>query len=784
MTTHLLDKQSISDMHDKYHRAQILMNGIWAKKLALNASVIPTWIAESNCFWYEREEISGRSFRLVDANHLSNEPAFDHDIFANALAKAAKRDIDPDDLPIDRVTISIDPRTINFSAFDREWLFDEISAVCTPIKSLPKNWVVSPDGRFAVFSRDFNLWLRDLKLGKESALTFDGEQYYCYGAVGTAWGTAVTPPNELQAHWSPDSKKIFTVQRDTRLVKSTPLVQHLPEDGSVRPLVDHVRVAYPGDENLETIRLLVVDIEISEVIEPDYGEIPVTRNGFGFFSSGLGWWAGNSSKVYFVDVSADYKNVKVVEFDFYKRKTKVLFEESTSTHINLSPNADELPTFLPIIETSELLWFSERSGWGHLYLYDLKTGNLKSSVTMGDWLVRNIVFFEAKRREVFIQTAGRVAQRDPYYRDLARVNIDTGEITTLVSSDHEYTAIAPQSHNTMLLSNVRDVNDFACSVSYSGDYFVITRSRADEIPTTFLSNRNGELLLEIEKADTGALLSAFPNGFHWPEPFKVMSADGKTDIYGLIFRPSDFDPKNSYPVIDFTNNSPDFPLVPKGSFSNGTVLDWVYLSGAALAELGFIVVQIDGRGTSYRSKKFQDQSYGKINYVNNLEDHVVGIQQLAARYRYIDLDRVGITTHASDGSGAVLGLLQYPEFYKVGIGFSTLDSRLMSSAMWSNKNGGVSGQDSEHQYLEDMAHHLQGKLLLMHGMLNQLCPPAGVFRLIDALQKANKDFDLILLPNVTNEPNSYLIRRAFDYLVAHLLKVDPPREFQLTSIFD
>ena len=790
ITTH--DPES---MEARYQRAANIMQGICTTKLVRNATLFPVWIAESNCFWYEKQQKDGKQYRLVNADAAQNTVAFDHNAFATALAESIKQEVDERDLPVNDVTITLNAATsaervvksVDFNAFGKHWTFDLQSAKCTEIDTMPEGWVVSPNGEQAIFVRDFNLWVYDLKKEEETALTQDGEKYYVYGAVGTAWGSP-PGPGKLQAQWSPDGKSVFTVQRDTRQVQTLPVVHHVPKDGSLRPTVEHVKVSYAGDNQIETLRIVVIEAETGRTLEANSRQIPTTRNGWGFFDAGLGWWGTDSRCIYFVDMERDYKTVRVVAFDTHSGITKILFEETSDTQINLMPNGDQYPTFMPLPETNELLWYSERSGWGHLYLYDLETGQLKNAITQGKWLVRDVVHYDSKRREIFVQTAGRVLDRDPYYRDLVRIQIDTGEINTLVSSNHEYVAIAQKNILTIMAAFFNPSALSSCSVSENGNFAVVTRSRADEIPVSLLLDREGRELLEIEVAD----ISGLPDNWRWPEPVKLLAADGETEIYGLVYCPSDFSPDKSYPVVSHANHSPDMSRVGKGSFSNGVLFDWQYLEAAALAELGFIVVQIDGRGTPGRHKAFQDHSYGRSLYASDPDDHVTAIRQLIKIYPNIDLTRVGIFAPGSAGHGSIIGLLQYPDFYKVGVCGNPHDHRLMSTSMVTDKYDGVftfsetssAISSNVNPLLEDLVDNLRGKLLLVHGMLDFCTPPAATFRIVDALQKANKDFDMLLLPNVAHNRHNYLIRRSWDYLVRHLLGVEPPSEFKLSTVFD
>lgn len=770
------------DIKGKYQRAQSLLAGMLTNKIARNATLYPHWIETSDCFWYERELEDGKQYRLVDAKAATNEIAFDHHALGEALAKASGETVDVNNLPIKQLVFTLSPLTVTFSAFVKLWVFDEKTLACQAVETATaigsEQWVMSPDGKQAAFARDYNLWVRDLESGDERPLTSDGEEYFVYAAVGSAWGYETD--RGLQARWSPDSKRLFTVQRDTRQVKTIPIVQHVPKDGSVRPTVSHNRVAFPGDEHVETYRLLAIDVESGDPCEANYRHIPATRNCGGFFNDQLGWWAKDCRRAYFVDVPRDYKSVRVVEFDTDTGSTRIVFEETTDTHINLMLNQDEHPSFVPLTASDELLWFSERSGFAHLYLYDLETGALKNTVTEGEWLVRDVLHVDVERREVFVQTAGRVADRNPYYRDLCRVQIDTGALTPLTDSDHEYMVVFNGCMHSSLASAFGFAAKTATGVSPGGNFAVVTRSRVDEVPVSQLLDRDGKDILTLETAD----VSALPNGWQWPEPVKLLAADGLTELYGVVYRPSDFSPERNYPVVSHVFNNPELPWVPQGSFSNQPGFGYAYYDAAALAELGFVVVQIDGRGTNFRRKNFYTESYGWIPSAGNLQDHIAGLKQLAERYPYMDLGQTGITCHFTGGGGAVQGLLEHPEFYKVGVNGFLHDSRSMSATAWGDKYQGVSGPSSGHHFPEALAENLQGKLLLMHGMLDISCLPANTLRLVEALCKANKDFDLLMLPNQGHAIGGYHIRRAWDFLVRHLLEIEPPKGFKVEHQFD
>ena len=772
----MMDEKVNPDCMDKrYSNAHQLMKCLWTKKGPLNTTVYPTWVKETDTFWYIRDLNGGKEFRLVDAKSASNDVAFDHQRLSAVLSKSSEKKVDPKNLPFSSIELNVEQATIRFKAFDKHWEFDESAGSCTeiPLPFGPQE-IVSPNGKLLVFVRDYNLWLRNLETRDEEPLTRDGKEDYVYGAPGTAWGPSMGCG--LQVLWSPDSQRILTVQRDTREVKSLPVMHHVPKDGDIRPEVSLHKFAYPGDDHIESLRLLSICIESGKHIPANYSQIPVTRNSYGFFTANLGWWNINSQLAYFVDVDRYYKYARVVEFDTTTGMTKVLFDENSDTQINLMNNADMPPSYVPIPETNELLWYSERSGWAHLYLYDLNNGQLKNVVTEGTWLVRDVVTFSPERREIFLQTGSRSLNRNPYYRDLVRVNVDTSEIYTIVSSDHDYFAGAFTDMHGTVSARLR-IERERRGTSPTGNYSVVTRSRVNTLPESIVVDREGNEVLLLEKAE----IQGLPENWQWPEPVSMLAADGKTDIYGTIFRPSNFSPDNTYPVINDVCNIPDFPFASISAFHNNLFEGLHFFASAALAELGFIVVQIDGRGASYRDKSFKDEGYGNLQLTCMIKDQVAGLKQLAAQRPYMDMSRVGFNEIAG-GQGVLPGMLNYPDIFDVGVTNIPHDSRLMSSSMWGDMYEGY--ERIKQPFPEELADNLKGKLLMMVGMLDTTAPPATVFRVVDMLQKANKDFDLIMLPNLGHDSSGfgYVFRRAWDYFVRHLLAEEPPKEYCLSGI--
>ena len=752
------------DMLARYQRAQSLEQGFMTKKVAFNTTLYPNWIGDTDCFWYQRDDRASYEYCLVDAQQQTNQIAFDHQALASALSKATGKEVDAGNLPLGNFEISLSPFMLTFEAYDRHWVYDE-RGVCKAIDGFSRDEKVSPDGTKVMFTRDYNLWVRDVLSGEEKPLTQDGEKFNFYAATTTVYGYQ-TQEVTLEAIWSADSKRIFTQVIDTRQVNiATPLVEHVPDSGSLHPRIIQAdrRVGFADDEHIECWEFLSIDVETGHIQKADYQPCPVYYPHYaGYFTGGRGWWGKDNRRAYFTELERGGKIARLVEFDTHTGQTKILIEETSDWFVVLMPAVShDHMLMMPLLETNELIWYSARSGSAHFYLYDLDSGELKHPITQGDWVIRNGVHFDPEKRELIIQTAGRIEGRNPYYRDICRVNIDTGELSELLSTDHEY--VVCDGRGKGITANF--------GVSPTANYMVTTRSRADEVPVSYLLDRDGKKVMTLETAD----VSGLPDGWQWPEPVMLKAADGETDIYGVVFRPSDFSPDKSYPIVNCT-----YYFAPAiGSFTNDPAFGWTYMSAAAIAELGFVTVVICGRGNDYlRDKDFNSYQDSRLPlnpmFLNNFnqEDCVAGIKQLSERYPYMDIQRVGVTELNSLAS-ALTGLLLYPEFYKVGVTRNP-------NANW--RMTGALGMDGTGHYpaLEEFAENLQGKLLLVAGMLDSMIPVSETFRIIAALQAANKTFDMLVLPKDGHVMSSYAVRRSWDYLVKHLLEKEPPVDFKLS----
>jgi dipeptidyl aminopeptidase/acylaminoacyl peptidase len=751
---------------DDYARAEKFL-GASLTPLVFRASVRPNWLPDER-FWYRNALAENRSeFILVDPRRGSRAPAFDHASLAEALSKATGKTFEGARLPFAAFEFSPDGKTLAFGAEGKTWTYDPMAKTC---REAPGGGAAppappsgeggrpsfggppespSPDGRTAAFIRDDNLWVRDVASKAERRLTTDGVKDFGYSTDNAGWTRSDRPV----LAWSPDSKKIATFQQDQRGVGE----MYLVETKVGHPTLQAWKYPLPGDEVVTTIQRVVIHLDGPRVVRlkmpPDQHRSTSTddiRSRGGQFEDIQ--WSPDGTRLVFVSTSRDHKHEILREANPETGEVRDVFEEKVETFFESGGNWRFLAA------TDEILWFSERDGWGQLYLYDLKTGTLKNRVTTGEGNVSRILRLDEKNRVVYFAGLGREKGRDPYFRHLYRVGFDgrSAALLTPENADHEV-AFSP-----------------------SGRYVVDSYSKPDVPPVTVLRETGGKLFLELEKVDISALLAA---GWEPPIPFSVKGRDETTDVFGLMFRPTRFDPAQKYPIVNSIYPGPQSGSVGSRSFSPARG------DTQALAELGFVVVQIDGMGTPNRSKKFHEAYYGNMGD-NTLPDQVAGMKQLAARYPWIDLDRAGIYGHSGGGFAACDAMFRYPDFFKVGVSQAGNHDNRGYEDDWGEKWQGllVRTPDGKTNYddqaNQNHAKNLKGKLLLAHGTMDGNVPPYLTLLVVNELIRANKDFDLILFPNrghgFGSEP--YMVRRRWDYFVRYLMGAEPPREYELKSV--
>jgi dipeptidyl aminopeptidase/acylaminoacyl peptidase len=608
--------------------------------------------------------------------------------------------------------------------------------------------IPSPDGKRMAFVREYNLWVRDAATGAETRLTSDGVKDYGYATNNAGW----TKSDRPVLLWSPDSTKIATFQHDARRVGE----MYLVSTRVGHPELQAWKYPLPGDEHIFTIERVIVDVDAKKVVRVQMPPDPHRSSLCDHVVCRGEWvdvqWSPDSRELAFVSTSRDHKHEQLRVADAASGSVRTVLEEKVATFFE---SGNGRVNWRMLFESKEVLWFSERDDWGQLYLYDLQSGKLKHQVTSGEGNVTQVLRVDQQARTIFFLGMGREAGRDPYFTHLYRVNIDTGAGVLLTPEDATH-----------------DV-----SLSASGRYFVDSYSKPDVPPVTVVRNADGEEVMLLERADISKLDAI---GWKPPIPFTVKARDGKTDLHGLMFRPTRFDPKATYPIVTNIYPGPQSGSVGSRGFapSRGDT--------QALAELGFIVVQIDGMGTPGRSKPFHEAYYGNMGD-NTLPDQIAGMTQLAARHAWIDIERAGIYGHSGGGYAAAAAMFRHPDFFKVGVSQAGNHDNRNYEDDWGEKWQGLLARkpdgstNYDDQANQTHAKNLKGKLLLAHGTLDSNVPPYNTLGVVDELIRHNKDFDLILFPNRGHGfgGEAYMVRRRWDYFVRHLLGVEPPREYEL-----
>jgi len=701
---------------------------------------------------YRTRESGGLRFIKVDAVSGTRASAFNHARLARLLAKPGQP-VDPDQLPITHLSWFADGEIGISGDLGRQRCRLNGQQRCVDWPEPPRRTpgVTSPDGRYEVVIRDWNLWLRELATGEETALTRDGLPDHGYATDNAGWRRSDAPI----VVWSPDSAKIATFRQDQRQIGEMVLVE--PKIG--RPAVQRWKYSMPGDTQVPMIERVVIDVTSNAItrlnLAPDQRRSTLCDD----ISCHGGWedvqWSADSRHLAFVSVNRDSTEVRLRIADATSGEVREVFSERTDTWFE---SGISKVSWRYLSASDEILWYSQRSDWGHLYLYDATSGALKRTLTQGEWNVAEIMHVDLEQRQLLLLGVGREPGRNPYYRHLYAVSLDGGEPVLLTPEDA----------------------DHVITLSPDARWFVDRHSTATTPPVTLLRSREGQQVAELERADLTRLRAA---GWSPPEPFTVKARDGQTDLYGQLFKPASFNPARRYPVVLYL-----YPGPQTGSIRSHGFLA-AHGDNQALAELGFIVVALDGMGTPWRSKSFHAAWAGDVAD-NTLPDQVAGLRELAARHPWMDLERLGIWGHSGGGNGAAAAMFRYPELFKVGVSQAgNHDNRGYADA-WAEKWQGLEVIDAQGrsnydtQANQNFADQLQGKLLLVHGGLDDNVPPYATLLVVDALNRANKDYDLIWLPASRHGYGSgqlghYVIRRRWDYFVRGLLGVEPPQGVDL-----
>ncbi len=737
---------------DDYARAERYL-GSHTFPLVKNLNVRPSW-TDGDMFWYRREAGEGHEFIRVDPASGARTQAFDHARLAEALNAASDSSYSADELPFTSYTPGGDGQSISLVADRTSFTCDTEDYTCEKNESdestngTDRNSIVSPDGRLAAFIRDHNLWVRNTESNEETQLTTDGIEDYGYATNNAGWTRRDSPV----LLWSPDSKKIATFQHDGRGVSE----MYLVSTNVGAPKLERWKYPFVGDSLIFRISRVVIDVENQEVtrlqMPPDAHRSTTTDHIAGRGGQFLDvQWSDDGSELAFVSSSRDHKVATLRVANSETGEVRDVLEERTETYYE---SGVRMANWKVLFDSKEVVWFSERDNWGHLYLYDLEIGNLKRQITSGEWAVLQVRHIDESSRTVFFTAGGREAG-DPYFQHFYKVGLDDEDITHLTPE--------PANHSV--------------TMSPTKSFFIDSYSTPGTPPVTVLRNTNGETILELERADGSELLAA---GWQPPLPVKVKARDGETDIYGLMYVPSNFDPDKSYPVLNYLYPGPQSGSVGTRSFLPSRS------DKQAVAELGFVVVEVDAMGTPGRSKSFHDAYYGNMGD-NGLPDQIAAIKQLAKEHSWMNLDKVGIWGHSGGGFASTRAILQYPDFYKVAVSGSGNHDNRNYEDDWGEKWQGLleSNPDGSTNYDNQSNHllakNLKGKLLIAHGMMDGNVPPSNTMLMVDALVEANKDFDLLVFPKARHgygPASRYWMRQRWDYFVRHLHGVEPPKEFE------
>ncbi len=738
-----------------YARAEAML--IYSTNALIDhANVHPVWLSGDQ-FWYRILTAQGSEFVLVDPAHKSRKSLFDAQKTAAALSSATGKQYDAFHLPYQNMIVSDDAATVTFSANGKRWKMNVSSyqVMQDTFRAKPKTEhaepeVFSPDGSRTVFIRDYNLWMRDVATNKERQLTTDGVKDFGYATDNAGWKHSDAPV----VKWSPDGKRIATFQQDQRKVGN----MYLVTTNVGTPHLEQWKYPLPGDSNIAMIHRVIIETDGPKVIRlqvaPDPHRASLSDD---ISSAGEGLddveWTDDGKQLAFVSTSRDHKEERFRIADAATGTVREVFEENVPTQYESGQGKINWH-FLP--KTNEIIWYSERDNWGHLYLFDATTGKLKSQITKGDWVVTQLLKVDAENRRLYFLADGYNKDENPYFTHLFSIDMNGKNLTqlTLEKGNHQI--------------------EFSPSENYAIDSY----SQPDVPPVTTLRSLDGKLITTLEKTDVARLRAT---GWKPPTPITVKAHDGKTDLYGLLFLPKNIDSTKKYPVIDYIYPGPQ----------GGSVGSWSFVASRgdneALNELGFVVVEIEGTCNPHRSKSFHDMCYGNMAE-NTLPDQISGIQQLAQRYPFMDTSKVGIWGHSGGGFATAAAMFRYPDFFKVGISESGNHENRNYEDDWGERYIGLLAKDAngksnyEAQANELYAKNLKGKLLLAHGLMDDNVPPYNTLLVIDALEKANKDYDLIVFPNSHHGYGAfsyYMMRRRWDYFVKNLLGATPPKEYEI-----
>ena len=715
-----------------------------AKGNVYKSRINAQWSEDNTHFWYRNDLAKGhREFVLVDMDKGMRRLAFDHKKLADVLSKISQNQVEAHKLPIDGLSFDLSNDTVPFRAFGRFFICELKTHALTQLEK-PKNVIkrrksetedpnnnkerkprsyrpsreMSPDGNWRAFIRDHNIFIRATEGEEEIQLSKDGKDRNSY----------------QDPYWAPNSKKLFAFRVQPGSIGDVHLVESSPKGGG-RANLRTRRYPLPGDK-FTTHELNHFDVEKKTHTKPEVGIID--------FRAPRLRWTQDGRHFRYQKIDRGHQRFRVIEVDTFTGKFRNIIDDVAKTFIwTEHPKDLGVPLVNWLDETNEIIYLSEKDGWRHLYLIDVKAGKIKNQITKGKFVVRYVDWIDKEKRQIWFRASGLNEAQDPYLMHYYRVNFDGTGFTALTQGNGW--------HN----------------ITYSPDrkYIIDQYSRVDMEPVHNLRRvSDGSLVCELEKADITELEAS---GWKAPEVFRANGRDGKTGIWGIVARPKDFDPKKKYPVIEDMYAGPHDSYVPKQFSAGRRFSSWT--------DMGFVVVKIDGMGTANRSKAFHDVCWQNLKDAG-FPDRILWHKAYAEKNIWYDISRVGIHGGSAGGQSSTGALLFHPEFYKVAVSSCGCHDNRMDKASWNEQWMGYPvGNHYSASSNIDNAHRLRGRLLLIVGELDTNVPPESTLRLADALIKANKDFDMIVVPGGGHGGGGrHGDRRRKDFFRKYLLGIEPP----------
>ena len=716
---------------EDYNRAYALREKYNAKHV-LYAGVVPHWVDQTSAFWYVRQTEKGKEYVKVDAASKKRTALFDQQKMAAALTEKAGRAINAYNLPLQNCRLNISLDTLRFQLDGKFWAYSIknnrlLDEGAIPPRGKERHWtevddekegrpVTSPDGKWTAFIKNDNVYVREVATGKEKQLSQDGTLSNYYSSY---------------IQWSPDSKSVVSCRIRPVEKRYVYYVESSPAD-QAQPKLHKQEYAKPGDE---------LRFKVPCIFEVESGRrlIPSTELFSHQYELSGPMWNADSKAITFEYNERGHKVYLVLEMSAVDGSVRTLIEEKEEKYVNYPRIYRNY-----LGDGKRIIWSSERDNYNHLYLYDRATGKPLNQITKGEWYVRGVQHVDEANEVIYFSANGMKKGEDPYLIHYYKINFDGSNLVELTPEEGMH----------------------QCWYSSDYKYLVDVYSKVDQAPIAVLRDaKNGKIRMQLDKADISALLA---NGWKAPEVFSAKGRDGKTDMWGVIYRPSNFDPSKKYPVIEYIYSGPGDQYVPK-TFSS---YNWWMTS---LAELGFIVVQVDGMTTSFRSKEFEEVCYKNLKDAG-LPDHIAWIKAAAQKYPYMDIDRVGIFGCSAGGQESTGAVLFHPEFYKAAYSACGCHDNRMDKIWWNELWMGYPVDESYSACSNvDNAHLLSRPLMLVVGELDDNVDPASTMQVANALIKANKDFELVVIPGAHHTMGEdFGEHKRYDFFVRHLMGITPP----------